>query len=294
MASIFFLTNDCGEVPSFFPSLQNLLQLAVDDGIFALPVPPPQRASSAPPVSKSSPEKRTEHKREHVDAVTPPPNAIPNSSSSTRGVPVLQDVPKDEAVTRRVGGVAPPSPYTPLAIGGKRRPNSAIIRSAAPVPVAPQPDITHAPSADCGAGGDKENRRSEYVDRWLEKLYFRNPVVVTQKAGTPVRTGPPPSVEVVHIADVREDEEILAQLPPKPSNHNALRIRHDILKEKLAQVFNVTTVTPSQPQQQQQRASSRPQSPNVSRLPPTTTVADSVALPSASKFVERKKNLLSA
>jgi hypothetical protein len=119
---------------------------------------------------------------------------------------------------RCIGGIAPPPHvYTP-SVNSHSRPSSAC------------KSVVQPQSA-------REQRRSEYVDRWLEKLYFRNPVVVKPKDTNPAETA------VVTAADVRTNEEVVAQLPPKPRSRNASRIRQEIVQERLLQCFSTGQMT---------------------------------------------------
>lgn len=148
---------------------------------------------------------------------------------------------------RRIGGVAPPSPYAP--VGGAR---SNARRPGSGAPARPDSATTTSPIAPITTPAS-----SEFVDRWLEKLYFRNPVVVRKQSAGVQRSSslPPPAFsEALHNdgPDGGGGAVATAMLPPKPvaapsstsaartnnSSSRAEQIRHEVVQERLVNAFS--------------------------------------------------------
>lgn len=360
MASLHFITTQLGEDVSLLSSVRFLVRLHVADGSFTIPLPslPEERPAAA--VASN-----TAQQVVAPPAVPPSVGAARPSSLCTNACskPDAPNTTTDSAAAaassgtfRRMGGTVPSSPYTPLSLRKHRRPQSATsMRSSSELTVPVPPP--KGPSSGLGTplagdglpppapiGSAAERRRSEFVDRWLEKLYWRNPVVVApqKRADSPAQPQggrPKPLVaggcnsanpsrdaapqpqpqpqpqqhfadateptcwEVVHSADVREDEDIIAQLPPRPEALQRSAIGREILMERLTRVFaapNSSSSAPATPNHAGDITANAPRC--VSPLPassvakssrPSSAVgASSVALPSVSKFVERKRNCL--
>lgn len=339
MASLRFLSKCLVEEESLVASVGFLVQLHVDEGHLdaATALQPENKAIAvAPP-------------RLHPEALV---DQKPKASEKTPPAADLE-VPCDSTLrscgsssSRRVAGAVPSTPYTPVMLRHHRRPHSAAIKTSlhnAPLPRADssgalQGERSEPTSGTAAAAHDtpeqqppqsssssRHQRRSEFVDRWLEKLYFRNPVIVTQKRTESQSSGQispdlaqPPSprstavaqlparcrsadpsrgsvgqLEVIHVANVRDDDEVVAKLPPKPTGLYSHDIRHELLVERLTQCF-------SRPAGQGPIAS-RPQSPmtrpaanrrGLSQGVGISVSDSSTALPSVSTFVERKRRVL--
>lgn len=298
MSSLCFLTQALSEDPALLSGVQFLLRLHAEEGLISLDEKPSKH--DAPKIEGSSP-RPSQLQPQAVSAV------FAAASTPTAHPPA----------GRKVGGAVPTTPYTPLGMTKHRRPHSAQVRESSEIlePKLSSPGLL---------GSGRDHRRGEFVDRWLAKLYLRNPVVVSQKRSDSSPSPAAPAamchadavqkpwdgVEVVPLADVRDDEEIVAQLPPKPQGLQASRARQEILMERLSQCFSVphastpTSITPLSrgvtavclPP----RSSSRPSSPVVHKaVSPaaavvTSSVSSSVALPSFSSFVEKKRRAFAA
>lgn len=296
MSSLRYLSECVPDDTPILASLKYLVQLHVDEGNLE------PLATRSPKVAQTP----TLQASDVAVANYPPASGL--SSSTTK------------ATGRSVAGAVPSMPYTPLSLRHHRRPYSAVQTHGMPPKGASdiRSQVESTPQDTQGTRGDdssRNQRRSEFVDRWLEKLYFRNPVIVSQKrssADQSTSTQPPspraapvpamparcrsadfhaprdpviPPLEVIHVADVREDDEIVAQLPPKPINTHSNAIRQEIMVERLTRCFGTR---PSSP------AAVRPASPVVrTHVSHSSTVlstsSSSTVLPSVSTFVERKR-----
>ncbi|CUI15408.1 Hypothetical protein, putative [Bodo saltans] len=321
-----------------------LVQLHISEGLLeprvAPPVvlPPPVKAEKVvEPLQAAA----VQTPLETADQRTPPASSLAvGGDSSTLKL-------SGSGSQRRVAGVCPSTPYTPLMLRHHRRPHSAAIKSN-PTGSTPAATIARADSSGALSGqqappvllqssepamqqedpnahtSSRHQRRSEFVDRWLEKLYFRNPVVVTQKRSdsqlsspaTPAEaehiTATPPSaaqagfaqarcrsadptrssvgqqLEIIHVANVRDDDEIVAKLPPKPVGAHSRDIRRELLEERLAQCFARGTPM-SRPQSPATRGPKESRTSQLSQMVGASVSDSSTALPSVSTFVERKK-----
>jgi hypothetical protein len=342
MASLRFLTDILVEDASLVASVTFLVQLHVNEGLLE------PRVTVAPHVAPAKAEKVSVEplKAEAVQAPldvtdqrTPPASTLSPEAESGSTLKL-----SGSGAQRRVAGVCPSTPYTPLMLRHHRRPHSAAIKAdqtstaaAAVLPRAdssgalqgqqapPVPQSSEAASQDSVHSLLRHQRRSEFVDRWLEKLYFRNPVIVTQKRpdsqlsspATPVEAehiqATPPSssqpgfvnarcrsadttrssvgqqLEVIHVANVRDDDEIVAKLPPKPVGAHSRDIRRELLEERLAQCFARGPM--SRPQSPAPRGPQEPRA-LLSQAVGASVSDSSTALPSVSTFVERKRRVV--
>lgn len=317
-------------------SIRFLVQLHVDEGhipaLSPLQAAPPAATITAPP-PKTTVEPLEVAAVEEVHPQRTPPASTLSASEANSTLKM-----SGSGVQRRVAGVCPATPYTPLMMRHHRRPQSAALAKggASPAPAAetmPRADSSGAlvkppVSRDATAPAETSSshqRRSEFVDRWLEKLYFRNPVIVTQKKGDSQPSSPatpavedahapavPPSasqvgfaqtrcrsadpsrgsvgqqLEVIHVANIRDDDEIVAQLPPKPIGVNTRDIRREMLEERFAHAFSRGPM--SRPQSPAPRGPKEPR--NLSQAVAASVSESSTALPSVSTFVERKRRVV--
>lgn len=279
------------------------------------PVPPPQAAkqSTRPSPSPLQSEAVLGVGLAVGEEARGAPLAVGEGSISRLAVGEEAGAPPPSSVPRRIGGVAPPSPYTPFT--NARRPAScSTVSRVLPqrtdaAAVGPTPPTTAAATA-------ASDGPSEFVDRWLEKLYFRNPVVVRRHSSASVQRGgsPPDSMSASPPQAPQFTNENAAvattpyghpNLPPKPicsrPGNRADQIRHEVVQERLVNAF---AGGPSQPYGAaatgvassaalQQTMGSASSSVKVNSRPPSP-LAHGFCLPSSSKFVDTKKHAAQA
>ena len=300
-----------------FSSLVFLLQRHIEEGyvaskvmvskghpslVPAAPLPPPQSEKTAGVSRPSLP---------LAECAANPPAAGAATTPSA-----LTDI-----VARRIGGVAPPSPYAPFSNSrGSRRPGSGSTVSR-PRPDSATQSIASAGEAVAmtaeGSGASGAGvASSEFVGRWLEKLYFRNPVVVRKRSagaqrsassggpaegnfpqhvGSPQDEGGSTDLLVTSAAHAVKDLEVVAQLPPKPVFHRsgsrAEQIRHEVVQERLVHAFNGSGCLQYDSDSPSSAQCSAPLAPKVSSRPPSPAQMNcGYSLQSTSKFVERRKH----
>jgi hypothetical protein len=259
-----------------FSSLLFLLQQHADEGF----------AITSPAVSSKLPSSRAAHgvtsgslAQTVVAAVVgcPVPPQVSKSGSrpsplQTEAVAAALSTGSADAATqqqRRIGGVAPPSPYTPFTQGRRLSSGGTTTGTTGSRPRPESASVaTHGIAAPttASAGGPSLPTSSEFVDRWLEKLYFRNPVVVRKHSASAQRSAsatqqraqqPTPSTvedDIVVVAagglhnyfSNNENNapvvDVVAHLPPKPTLvrpcSRADQIRHEVVQERLVNAFN--------------------------------------------------------
>ena len=287
---------DEGEAANF-TSLMFLLQRHVEEGYVLHKMTRPMAPSntSAAPLPPQT---------EKTAATRPMPLT---DVSNVAGTSQNQQQACTSEPSRRIGGVAPPSPYAPFCNArGNRRPGSSGSAQAR------RPDS--ASQAGTAAQPVQQPASSEFVDRWLEKLYFRNPVVVRKRSAGAQRTvsANPSSgqqqqqvepdgesellvTSAVAIPYAAPDSQVIAQLPPKPVFHRqgsrAEQIRQEVVQERLVNAFdgNLAGGAHYEPITTGDGGAA-PGGKILSRPPsPMNSLAHGYSLSSTSKFVEKKK-----
>ncbi len=227
---------------------------------------------------------------------------------------------------RRIGGVAPPSPYTPFT--NARRPAScSTVSRALPARTTAAQDAACVGPTPPTAAAVATDGPSEFVDRWLEKLYFRNPVVVRRHSSATMQRGGSPPPDSMSGSPTDENAPVAQphghpNLPPKPvcarPGNRADQIRHEVFQERLVHAFGggpsqpygaaqhqlflvqgtsdggvVAAGLASSAALQQTMGGAASSSVKATSRPPSP-LAHGFCLPSSSKFVDKKKHAAQA
>lgn len=273
MASLqfLFLQYDQDERPSMAPTIAYLLEHHYTERTIQRPenwVSPAQSPCLSQPSPQVVAQEEGRTSTNHTNARAPPSdcgddeankeNITAKKASPPQPSPLLPSFAEIKPVVssaqgsarpasgRRVGGAVPSSPYVPRA-RPQSRPSSAPMSPDHRRPACAQShrhananngSDTQALAATTTAATVLGSLRgaTTFVERWMEKLYFRNPVVVGPARGA---ASPAPADALSRAvssgaADLRVGDQQVFRLPPRPqsSSKRAAAIREEVQRQQ--------------------------------------------------------------